>query len=268
VSGAPAGRWAAVREPLHAEWTKLRTVASTGWLLLASVALIVGASAMAAAIVKCPGTCTADTTRLSLTGVLLGQATLATLAVLVMTGEYSTGMIRVTLAAMPRRPALLAAKAAVVTAVVLAAGTVAVLGSLLAGRLLLPGSGFSPAHGFSPLSLAHGPTLRAAAGSVLYLVLVALLSLGAASALRDSALAITVALGLLYIFPVLGNVILSGRWRHDLGQWAPANAGLDIQATRHLGALPIGPWAGLGVLAAWAGAALLAGGLLLRLRDA
>ena len=86
---------------------------------------------------------------------------------------------------------------------VLAAGAVAVVGaSLLAGRFLEPGNGFTIAHGFVPLSLSHGPTLRAAAGSVLYLTLVALFSLGAATALRDSAVAITVVLGLLYIFPV------------------------------------------------------------------
>ena len=177
-------------------------------------------------------------------------------------------MIRVTLAAMPRRPALLAAKAAVVTGVVLVAGTIAVAASLLAGRLLEPGNGFTTGRGFVPLSLAHGPTLRAAAGSVLYLALIALFSLGAATALRDSAVAITVVLGLLYIFPVLGNVIFNPVWQHRVERWAPMNAGLAIQATRNLGTLPIGPWAGLGVLAAWTAVALLAGGLLLRLRDA
>ena len=97
-----------------------------------------------------------------------------------MSSEYSTGMIRITLTAMPRRSALLAAKAAVLTGVVLAAGPIAVLGSLLAGQLLMPGNGFTAAHGFVPLSLAHGPMLRAGAGSVLYLALIALLSLGAA----------------------------------------------------------------------------------------
>jgi ABC-2 type transport system permease protein len=199
---------------------------------------------------------------------MLGQAAVATLAVLAMSSEYSTGMIRVTLAAMPRRPALLAAKAAVVTGVVLAAGAVAVGASLLAGRLLEPGNGFTAGHGFAPLSLAHGPTLRAAAGSVLYLALIALLSLGTATALRDSAAAITAVLGLLYIFPVLGDVILNPVWQHRVERWAPMNAGLAIQATRNLRTLPIGPWAGLGVLAAWAAVALLAGGLLLRLRDA
>ncbi len=257
-----------MRHALHAEWTKLRTAPGTALLLAASIVLTAGGSALAAAIVKCPGSCTADTTKLSLTGVMLGQATVAVLAVLAMSSEYGTGMIRVTLAAMPRRQALLAAKAAVLSAVVLAAGAIAVGTSLLAGRLLEPGNGFTAHHGFVPLSLAHGPTLRAAAGSVLYLALIALLSLGTATALRDSAAAITVVLGLLYIFPVLGDVVLNPVWQHRIERWTPMNAGLAIQATRSLGTLPIRPWAGLGVLAAWAAAALLAGGLLLRLRDA
>lgn len=247
---------------LHAEWTKLRTVPSTAWLLLTAVALTVGTSALTTSVVKCPASCTADTTKLSLTGIMLGQAAVATLAVLVMSGEYSNGMIRVSLAAVPRRTTMLAAKAAVVTGVVLVAGVISVLGSVLIARLLLPDNGFAP------ISLLHGPTFRAAAGSVLYLALIALLGLGAASAFRDSAVAVTVVLGVLYIFPIIGNLILNAHWQHRIERWTPMNAGLAIQATKNLKSLPIGPWPGLGVLALWAAAALLAGGLLLRLRDA
>ena len=251
-----------MRDAVHAEWTKLRTVPSTAWLLVASVALTVGISALATGTVKCPASCGADTTKLSLTGVMLGQAAVATLAVLVMSGEYSNGMIRLSLAAVPRRGTLLAAKAAVVTAVVAVAGAVSVLGSVLTARLLLPGNGFAA------ISLLHGPTFRAAAGSVLYLALIALLGLGAATVFRESAVAITVVLGVLYIFPIIGNLILNEQWRHRIERWTPMNAGLSIQATKDLRSLPIGPWPGLGVLAIWAAAALLAGGLLLRLRDA
>lgn len=247
---------------LHAEWTKLRTVPSTAWLLLTAVALTVGVSALTTSVVKCPASCTADTTKLSLTGIMLGQAAVATLAVLVMSGEYGTGMIRVSLAAVPRRGTMLAAKAAVVTAVVIVTGAVSVLGSVLAARLLLPGNGFAA------ISLLHGPTFRAAAGSVLYLALIALFGLGAASVFRESAVAITVVLGVLYIFPIIGNLILNAQWRHRIERWTPMNAGLAIQATKDLKSLPVGPWPGLGVLAIWAVAALLAGGLLLRLRDA
>jgi ABC-2 type transport system permease protein len=186
------------------------------------------------------------------------------MAVLAISGEYSTGMIGTTLTAMPRRTTVLAAKAATLTCLVLAVGTIAVL----AGRLILPGHGFTPAHGYPPLSLGDGPVLRAAAGSVLYLALIALLSLGAAAAVRDSAAAIGAVLGLLYLFPLVAAVVTDSRWQRHLEQTGPMSAGLAIQATTGLRALPLSPWAGLGVLAAWAAAALLAGSLLLRLRDA
>jgi ABC-2 type transport system permease protein len=258
-----------MKAALHAEWTKLRTVAGTIWLLLATIALTVALSVAAAAATKCPsGGCAVDPAKLSLTGIQLGQALVAIVAVLAISNEYSTGMIRVTLAAMPRRPTVLAAKAAVVSGVALAAGIIAVPVSLLAGRLILPGRGFTTAHGYPPLSLADGPVLRAAAGSVLYLALIALLSLGAATALRDSATALGVVLGLLYLFPIIIQAVTDPHWQRHLRQLAPMTAGLAIQATTNLRSLPVSPWAGLGVLAAWAGAALLAGGLLLRLRDA
>jgi ABC-2 type transport system permease protein len=257
-----------MRGALRAEWTKLRTAPGTIWLLLAVVVLTVAVSAAATAAAACPsGGCAVDPAKLSLTGINLGQAVVAVLAVLAISGEYSTGMIRVSLAAMPRRATMLAAKAAVVGGLVLMAGTLAVLGSLVAGRLALPGNGFTPAHGYPLLSLGDGPVLRAAAGSVLYLALIALLSLGAATALRDSAAAIGVVLGLLYLFPIIA-LAADPKWRRHLQQIGPMSAGLAIQATTNLRGLPIGPWAGLGVLAAWAAGALLAGGLLLRLRDA
>ena len=258
-----------MKQALHAEWTKLRTVAGTGWLLLVTIALSVALSAAVAAAVTCPSAgCNQDPAKLSLTGIELGQAVVAILAVLAISGEYSAGMIRVTFTAMPRRTTVLAAKAAVVSGLVLAAGTFAVLASMLAGRLILPGNGFTAAHGYQTLSLADGPVLRAATGSVLYLALIALLSLGVATAVRDSATAIGVVLGLLYLFPIIAAVVADPHWYRHLQQIGPMTAGLAIQATITLRSLPIGPWAGLGVLAAWAAAALVVGGLLLRLRDA
>jgi ABC-2 type transport system permease protein len=260
-----------VRPALHAEWTKLRTVPGPGWLLLGAVALTVALSTVVAATLTCPvqgclaGT---DATKLSLSGIQLGQAVIAVLAVLAVGGEYGTGMIRTTLTAMPRRATVLAAKAATVTGLVLVAGTVAVLGCVLAGRLILPGNGLTEAHGYPPLSLADGPTLRAAGGSVLYLALIALLSLGIATMVRDSATAIGLVLAVLYLLPILLHVINDPDWQRHLQQIAPSSAGLAIQATVGVRDLPIGPWAGLGVLAAWAVGALLASGVLLRMRDA
>ncbi|MEU7745786.1 ABC transporter permease [Nonomuraea sp. NPDC049158] len=258
-----------MRRHLLAEWTKLRTVAGTGWLLLGLVALTVAVSVVAAAAVSCTSAgCAYDPAKISLFGVQVGQAMAAILAVLAISGEYSTGMIRTTLAAMPRRATVLAAKAAVVTGLTLAAGTVAVLASMLVGRRILLENGFTRGPGTPMLSLLEGPMLRAAFGSVLYLALIALLSLGIAAAVRDSATAIGVVLGLLYVLSILPFMIADPDWQKLLWQFSPMNAGLAIQATTHLSTLPLSPWAGLGVLALWAAVALLGGGLSLRLRDA
>jgi ABC-2 type transport system permease protein len=264
----PAGR-TGLREALHAEWTKLRTLPGTPWLLLAAAAATIALGTVADAAARCPASgCQLDPAKTSLTGVDLGQAIVAILAATAVSGEYATGMIRTTLAAMPRRLTVLAAKAVTVTGLTLAAGAAGVLGSVLAGRLILSGHGFTAAHGFPALSLANGQVLRAAAGSVLYLALIALLSVGVAAAVRETAAAIGIVLGLLYLLPILGLVVGSPSWHRHLEQIAPMIAGLEVQATTGLRSLPISPWAGLGVLAAWATAALLAGMLLLRLRDA
>ena len=261
--------WAAMQDGLSAEWTKLRTTASTIWLLAAVIAATVALGAAADAAARCPaGRCPIDPAKTSLTGIYLGQAIVVILAAAAISSEYSSGMIRVTFTAMPRRITVLAAKAVTITALVLAAGGVAVLGSVLAGRLILPGHGFTAAHGYPPLSLGDGPVLRAAAGSVLYLALIALLSLGAATAVRDTAATIGTVLGLLYVVPIVAAGLGNSHLARHLQQVAPMPAGLAIQATTGLRSLPISPWAGLGVLAAWAAAALLAAGLLLRLRDA
>lgn len=252
-----------MRLAVHAEWTKMRTVASPLWLLLGTVAATVALSIGATSVVNCTaGGCGGDTTRLTLMGVYLGQALVGILAVLIISGEYSTGMIRTTLTAVPRRATVFAAKAVALTGVVAVGGTVAVLGSVLAGRLVLPDIGDRA------LSLSDGPTLRAVFGTVLYLILIGLLSLGVATAVRDSATSIGVVLSLLYVVPIVSQTINDPGWQRMLQKTAPMSAGLAIQATTDLGNLPISPWAGLGVTAGWAAAALLTGSLLLRRRDA
>ena len=267
---AEAGGWlAGFAAALHAEWTKLRTVPSTAWLLATAIVVTVAGSAVTVSVVQCSSkTCGADPVKNSLIGVMLGQAAIAVLAVMVVSGEYSSGMIRTSLTAVPRRAAMLAAKASVLTGAVLVTAAVAVLGSLLAGQHFTPGNGFTAAHGFLPVTLAHAPVVRAAVGSVLYLGLIALLSIGLAAAVRDSGAAITLVLGLLYVLPIIGGLLLNPVWARRFDRYSPTNAGLAIQATRNLGNLPIGPWEGLGVLACWAAGAMLSGWLLLRLRDA
>jgi ABC-2 type transport system permease protein len=258
---------------VHAEWTKLRTVPSTAWLVLAAVTCTVALSAATAASVNTshcpsPAECYEDTTKLSLTGVWLGQVAVVVLAVLAMTNEYGSRLIQTTLAANPRRTVVLMTKATVVTGTVLAAGTVGVLGSLVAARTILPSNGFTAANGYPPLSLADAPTLRAAAGTVLYLGLVALFSLGVGTVVRDTAAAITTILSLLYMFPVFAQLVADPQWRDRLMRLGPMPAGLAIQTTRRLDELPIGPWAGLGVLAAYAGAAMLLATIVFTIRDA
>ncbi len=263
--------WAGLADALRAEWTKLRTVPGTAWILTGICVLTIAVGAATAAATRCgAGTrCAVDPTKVSLTGIEVGQAVVAVLAVLVISDEYSTGMIRTTFTAMPRRWTVLAAKAVVLTGLVLAAAVVAVAGSLAAGRLILTGNGLTAAHGFAVVSLAHGSTVRAAVGSVLYLALVGLLSLGIAAIVRDSAAATGAVLGMLYVAPIIALFLGSeSTWQRWVERYAPTNAGLAILNTTGLHNLVISPWAGLGVLAAWAAVALLAAGVLLRLRDA
>jgi ABC-2 type transport system permease protein len=158
--------------------------------------------------------------------------------------------------------------ATAVATTALLAGVLGVLGSLVAGRAILPGNGFTRANGYEPLSLADGPTLRAVGGTVLYLALVALLSLGVATAVRGTAGAITGVLTLLYAFPIVAQLVSDPRWQQRLERYGPMEAGLSVQHTTRLDELPIGPWPGLGVLATYAGFALLSGLTLFQLRDA
>jgi ABC-2 type transport system permease protein len=258
---------------LHAEWTKLRTLPSTGWLLLAAVGFTVpvGYAATATLDIKhCQAPlCYEDTTKLSLVGVRLGQAAVVILAVLAVTPEYSTKMIKSTLAAMPSRITVLASKLTIVTGAAMLAGALAVLGSFLAARAVLPGNGFTTANGYPPLSLADDLTLRAAVGTVLYLGLIGVLGVGAGTIVRDTAGAVTTVLMLLYASPMLALVVSDPRWQHRIHRFSPMDAGLSIQTTRDFAATThIGPWAGLGVLAAYAGVMIVAGGIAFRFRDA
>jgi ABC-2 type transport system permease protein len=255
---------------LQAEWTKLRTVGETWWLAAGVIAVAVAASAGVAATTHLsPGAPGGgpDPTKLALTGIDLAQAVVAVIAVLAVTDEYGTGMIRVSLAAVPRRGVMLRAKALIVAGLTVAVAVPAVAGCLAAGRALLPGAGLSAAHGYAVVSVAHAGTLRAAVGAVLYLVLIAVLSLGIGTVVRDTAVATGTVLALLYL-PALFALLLADPWRRHIEQVAPMTAGLAVEATRHLGAQPDAPWTGMAILAAWAVGGLVAGGVVLRVRDA
>jgi len=252
---------------LHAEWTKFRTVAGPSWLLAGAVALTVAVGAAAASAARCPSaTCGIDPAAVSFTGIYPAQAVVAVAGVLAVGNEYSTGMIKLSLTAMPRRLTWLFAKATVLTVPVLTAAALAVAGTALAGRLILPGHGFTPAHGYA--SLTSATDIRAAASAVVYLTLIALFSLGIAAAVRDSAAAIGLVLGVLYLFPLAADIVSNPALARHLQQIGPLSAGLDAQATIGLKSLPLTPWQGLGVVALWTAGALLLGALALKSRDA
>jgi ABC-2 type transport system permease protein len=258
---------------MHAEWTKLRTVRSTGWLALALVGSTVAIGALVTLSVDTslcgtPTSCDEDTVRLSLFGTYLGQVAVVVLAVLAVTTEYDHNLIRATLAAHSSRMRVLAAKAAVVTGIVLSAAVVSLLGSLAAARGILPGNGFTAANGYPPLSLGDGSTIRAYGGTVLYLALIGLLSLGVGMLVRHTAAALGTVLAVLFVLPIVAQFVNNAHVRELLGKYSPMSAGLAIQATRHIGDLPVGPWAGLGVLAGYAAAAIFLGAVTFAVRDA
>lgn len=259
---------------LRAEWTKLRTVSSTGWTLVAVVVSTAAIGALVTWDLRPPDcarddpSCDFDLARLSLAGVYLGQAAVVVLAVLAVTAEYESAMIRSTLAACPRRLVVLVAKATVVTVAVLGAAAVSVLASLLAGRSFLADNGFTAVAGYRLPSLGDGPTLRAYGGTVLYLGLVALLSLGVAFVIRHTGGTVTILFVLLYVSPIISLAVSDPRWKEWIEKVSPMTAGLAIQSTLRLDALPISPWSGLGVLALYAVGAVAAGLVLFRLRDA
>ncbi|MFC7531265.1 ABC transporter permease [Actinoplanes sp. GCM10030250] len=252
----PGPRMAVVR----AEWTKLWTVPGTLLLLIVAAATTVAVAVLAVATETCPEPeCGVAA---MLTGVRLGQAVIAIVAVLMISDEYRTGLIRLTFAAVPNRSGVLAAKAGVLTVVLTVTAAVAVLGSLLGGRLVLPGRGYA-----AP-SLADGEVARAVGGSVLYLVLIGLLGLGAGTLLRSPAGAIGTVLGLIYVVPIMAAAAPDPKWERRLQQIGPMDAGLAIQKTGDLAGLPVQPWHGLGVLVLWAAGALVLAGVLLHQRDA
>jgi ABC-2 type transport system permease protein len=256
-----------VTRALHAEWTKLRTTSGPAWLFIAIIAVTIAGSAIAGASVHAQSS-GQDPVRLALTGIDLGQAAIAGLAVLIVCSEYTTGTIRTTLLTVPRRLIVFAAKAVILSTIGLVAGIGAVGGSVLVARGILRGHGFTPADGYQLITLGDATTLRAAGGTVLYLILIGLLSLGVATIFRESTAATGVVLGLLYLFPLLAVLVGNPDWHRRLEQITPTNAGQAIEATTNLQHLPLSPWAGLGVLSAWAAGALLIGGALLVRRDA
>lgn len=261
----------ALERSLHAEWTKARTLRSTAWLVALVAVSMIGVSLAITGTLRadeCADTCLRDTVKLSLAGVRLGQLGAVLLGVLLVSGEYANRTITPTLAAVPRRSLVLVGKLAVVAALSLTGAVVGVTGALLTARMVLPRRGFTTATGYPQHFLTDGLTQRAAVGTILYLVLLALLSAGVALLVRDTGGALVLVLSLLFLAPVFATLISDPDWQEHLRRYSPMDAGLAIQATRDCADLPISGWPGMAVLAAHTAAAVGAGAAALRLRDA
>jgi ABC-2 type transport system permease protein len=249
---------------LRAEWTKLRTVPSTGWSLVALVAGTLLFTALVCATASsggcAPDTCHDYVVVNSLTGVFVGEVAVVALGVLAIGSEYATGMIRVTFAAEPRRRLVLAAKALGVGALALVAGLATALLSFVVGGALLSGSGYPT------LTLADG--LAPAAVIALYLAALALLSLGIGAVLRSTAGAVTFALSLL-LLPLIAAPLLGERTGEQVLDIAPMSAGLAfLRNIDRVDAVTAGEWRGLGVTWLWAVGALALGLWRIGRRDA
>jgi ABC-2 type transport system permease protein len=250
-----------VSDPLHAEWTKLRTTGSTWWLMLGAVVVTVAASAAIAAFTHRSNQTRAGWCRPRARSNRDPRDPRSHRGI---RHRHDPGNTRRDPAA--ESDAQCQSKAINLAGITLIAALPAVAGCLIAGRLLLPAAGLSPAHGYALVSVAHGLTLRAAFGSVAYLELVAVLSLSAGTILRDTAVSTGIVLGLLYLPPLLAHLI-SGPWQRHIEQISPMSAGLAIQTTRNIRSLPISPWGGLGVLAVWAAVMFLASLAVINVRD-
>ena len=244
------------------EWIKLRSLRST-WLTLAIT--VVGAVAIAVAVGLNTKNAAGDLTNNALAGMIPGLLFAGVLGVLVMTGEYTSGTIRATLAAIPRRPWVLTAKAAVFGGVALVLGETAAFISFFAGGAFLR-------HGIQAPALSQPGVLRAVVLGGAGFCLVGLLGVGLGAIIRHTAAAIAVLVGGVYI---LAQGIASVG--HGLAAYMPIIiVGSSLSTTKPY-ACPAGAaqcphflsaWAGLGVLGLYAAVALAIGGWLLARRDA
>jgi ABC-2 type transport system permease protein len=248
---------------LVSEWTKLRTVRSTMWTLLATVLVCVGLPVLVAfPVMNQPKSQLGpdfDAAGFSLFGVFLGQLIVGALGVLVVSAEYSTGTIRATLSATPQRLLMLAAKTLTFAVVIAVASFVTVFAAFFLVQAILD------THNLG-VALGHGDSTRMVVGGALYLTIVGLLGLGVGTILRHSAAGISTVLGLLFVLPILAG-FLPHSWQEHVVKYLPGQAG---QAIFQRGADPVtlAPWAGLALFAGYALLSLLVGAVLLRRRDA
>jgi len=258
---ARAGFGGAVRSEL----TKIRTVRSTYWTLVAMVLVTVLIGVLICmftlGVSSGPRASGYDPTYLSLVGVILGQLIIAALGALTFTSEYATGMIRTSLTAQPRRSTLFAAKATAFTIVSLAAGLVAAFTSFLLGQAILSREGLGAA-------LGQPRVLRAVVGAALFLCVSGLLAFGLGALFRYTAGAIVAAIAVLFVSVVI-SAFLPASWQACVNEWIPFNAGSQVWSTvsdpsSHM----FSPWAGFAIFAGYAVIAMAAGLAAFLRRDA
>jgi ABC-2 type transport system permease protein len=252
------------RSAARMEWLKLRSVRSTAWILLVFAAGMIGIAILVLshenwATMSPSDRASFDPTNAGFAGLALGQLAFGVLGVLMITSEFSSGMIRASFAAVPRRPLLLAAKAGVLGAVTLAAGEVLAFASFAVGEAVLR----SPA---PHASLGQPGVLRAVLMAGAYPALIALTGLGLGAIVRHTAGAISAVVGVLFVLPLI-LVPLGTSLQNSVGKFLPM-----IIAENSITAVKpdvgnLAPGVGFGLLCLYALVALAAGGWLLTRRD-
>jgi len=251
---------------VRSEFTKLKSVRSTWWTLLVLMVLSIGFSALICAVTNAnwknlsgSSKLTFDATSTSLGGIgFLGPLVIAVLGSLVITSEYSTGMIRTSLTVMPRRSQLFAAKAAVFGTATLVLAVIASFVSFFLGQALL---------GSHSASLSHQGTMRAIVGTAIYVTLCGLLAYGIGVILRHTAGTITLVVGLLFVLPIIVQLFPSS-WHDAIVRWLPTSAGDAISTTVGGNAHMFSPWDEMILLVVYVAVILIAGATLFRTRDA
>ncbi len=251
---------------VRSEWTKFWTVRSTKWSLLVATVLTIGFPLLVATVIathwgqRSPQEqATFNPLDAALVGSMIAQLAIGILGVLVVTGEYGTGMIRATLTAVPKRLPVLWAKAAVFGAVTFGLMLPSVLIAFFATQAIL-----SPHH--ASYSWHHPGVARVVIGAVLYLVGVAVLTIGIGTILRSTAGGISAFAAIFFVIPPLMNVLPSS-WNDAISPYLPSNAGSAVVNLTH-DSSSLSPWVGLLVFAGYALLALALGAVVLMRRDA
>jgi ABC-2 type transport system permease protein len=252
------------------EWTKLRTLRSTRYTLLAGVGLTIAFAVLPALVnaSRWSRMSAADKAgfhplETSLIGVTFSQLAFGVLGVLIISGEYSTGMIRSTFAAVPKRLPVLWAKTGVFGLVTLVLALPSTLIAFFAAQAILKGHSFN-GHDIA-LSFSDPGVARAVIGGALYLTISGLFGLGLGAILRNTAAGISAFAAILFVLPPLMGVLPSS-WDNAISPYLPSNAGRAIMQTGSQ-AHTLAPWTGLGVFAAYTAAVLAVAAIQLRRRD-